>query len=81
MGLTNHTRPLSHHIMPLVLVFNALGVETHTYTPTDTHMHTQRDRYTRATHTYQRANKSDFKKPGVCLKILTAKIQYCTSLV
>ena len=48
--LTNHTWPISHPIMPLVI--NALGGG---HTDTDTHIHG---------HTYQCANESNFKKPG-----------------
>ena len=48
MGSTNHTRPISYHIMPLVI--NAFGGRH-----TDTHIHK---------HTYQCTNKNDFKKPG-----------------
>ena len=57
MGLTNHTRPISHHITSLVI--NALkGGHTHTHTYIHTHTHT---------HTHQRANKTNFKKPSVHL--------------
>ena len=32
MGLTNHTQPISHHIMPLAI--NALRADTQTHIPT-----------------------------------------------
>ena len=49
MGLTIHTRPISHLIMPLVINAFKGG---HTDRQTDTH-------------TYRCMNKNDFKKPGV----------------
>ena len=59
-GLTNYTQPISHHIAPLVTGANT-HTQTHahaTHTHTQTHTHTYR-------HTYQCANKNNFKKPGV----------------
>ena len=53
MGLTNHTRPISHHITPLVIT--ALGVDT----KTNTHTHTR---------TYQ-VNKNDFKNQAHTAKL------------
>ena len=50
MGLTNHTGPISHHI--ILLVINGLGGR---HTNTDTH-----------THTYRHANKNDVEKLGAC---------------
>ena len=46
--LTNRTRPISHHITPMVI--NAFGGGH-----TDTQIHT---------HTYRRGNQINFKKPG-----------------
>ena len=58
MGLTNHTWPISHHIVPLVI--NDLGgrhtdrhAHTHTHTHTRTHTHTHMHVHTHTcTHTH-----------------------------
>ena len=41
MGLTNHTRPISYHIMPLVI--NALGADTERQTDRHTHEFTNKN--------------------------------------
>ena len=58
MGLTNHTRPISHHITPLVI--NTLGGR-HTDRNTDTETDTHND-FKKTRRAWPKAMHSWFKK-------------------
>ena len=60
MGLTNPTRPISHHMTPLIINTHG-GRHTHRHRHTDTDTHTQTHTHTH-THTHTVTRKQQFQE-------------------